>query len=55
MKLMDDALYDLWRDEKCLVEEVLGKAHNPDEMAKRIVNAKREMEDEGVAAAAEES
>ncbi|MGE3779294.1 MAG: type IV pilus twitching motility protein PilT [Pirellulaceae bacterium] len=41
MQLMDDALFKLWRDEKCTVEEVLSKAHNPDDLAKRIVNAKR--------------
>jgi twitching motility protein PilT len=47
MQLMDDALFRLWRDEKCTVEEVLSKAHNPDDLAKRIVNAKRGILDEG--------
>jgi twitching motility protein PilT len=46
MQLMDDALFKHWRDEKCTVEEVLGKAHNPDELAKRIVNAKRGIMDD---------
>jgi twitching motility protein PilT len=46
MQLMDDALFQLWRDEKCTVEEVLAKAHNPDDLAKRIVNAKRGIYDE---------
>jgi twitching motility protein PilT len=47
MQLMDDALFKHWRDEKCTVEEVLSKAHNPDDLAKRIVNAKRGIMDEG--------
>lgn len=46
MQLMDDALFKLWRDEKCTVEEVLSKGHSPDELAKRIVNAKRGIADE---------
>jgi len=41
MQLMDDALFKLWKEEKCAIEEVLSKAHNPDDLAKRIVNAKR--------------
>jgi twitching motility protein PilT len=46
MQLMDDALFKLWKEEKCAIEEVLSKAHNPDDLAKRIVNAKRGMEEE---------
>jgi len=46
MKLMDDALFDLWKDEKCTLEDVLGKAQNPDDLAKRIVNARRGILDE---------
>src|SRR4026209_1165433 len=45
MQLMDDHLFKLWRDEKCTVEELLGKGHSPDELAKRIVNAKRGIDD----------
>jgi twitching motility protein PilT len=41
MQLMDDALFKLWREEKCVIEEILSKAHNPDELAKRIVNYKQ--------------
>ena len=41
MQLMDDALFRLWREEKCIIEEVLAKAHNPDDLAKRIVNYQR--------------
>ncbi len=52
MQLMDDALFNVWRDGKCTVEDVLAKSHRPDDLAKRIVNAKRgvdtgpEVEDE---------
>jgi twitching motility protein PilT len=41
MKLMDDSLFDLWHSEKVSLEDVLSKAHNPDDLAKRVVNAKR--------------
>jgi twitching motility protein PilT len=41
MQLMDDALFKLWQEEKCTVEDVLAKAHNPDDLAKRILNAQR--------------
>jgi twitching motility protein PilT len=41
MQLMDDHLFRLWREEKCVLEDVLGKAQNPDELAKRILNAQR--------------
>ena len=50
MNLMDDALFRLWREEKCTVEDCLGKAHSPDDLAKRIVNAKRGIADEVPAA-----
>jgi twitching motility protein PilT len=46
MQLMDDALFNHWRDENCTVEDVLAKAANPDDLAKRIVNAKRGILDE---------
>jgi twitching motility protein PilT len=46
MQLMDDALFRHWREEKVIIEEVLAKAHNPDELAKRIVNAQRGLLDE---------
>ena len=49
MQLMDDHLFRLWREEKVVIEEVLAKAHNPDELAKRIVNAQRGILDEGAA------
>lgn len=41
MILMDDALFRLWREEKVTTEDVLSKAQNTDELAKRIANARR--------------
>jgi twitching motility protein PilT len=41
MQLMDDALFNLWKEEKCTIEDILGKAANPDDLAKRILNAQR--------------
>ena len=46
MQLMDDALFKLWREEKCTVEDILAKAQSPDDLAKRIVNAKRGLMDD---------
>lgn len=46
MQLMDDALFKLWKDEKVTIEDILSRAHNPDDLAKRIVNAKRGIEEE---------
>ena len=46
MQLMDDSLFFLWRDEQATVEDVLAKAHRPDDLAQRIVNFKRGMETE---------
>jgi twitching motility protein PilT len=51
MQLMDDSLFKLWREEKCTIEDVLGKAHNPDDLAKRIVNAQRGIMDDPTAGA----
>ncbi len=39
MQLMDDALFQLWRDEKCSMEEVLAKSHRPGDLAARIAQA----------------
>ena len=41
MRLMDDSLFKLWRDEKVTIEDVLLKAQSPDDLAKRIANAQR--------------
>jgi twitching motility protein PilT len=49
MQLMDDALFKLWREEKATIEDVLSRAHNPDELAKRILNAQRGILDDPAA------
>ena len=46
MQLMDDALFKLWFEEKVALEEVLSKAHNPDDLAKRVLNAQRGIMDD---------
>ena len=48
MQLMDDHLFRLWLEQKCTLEDVLSKAQNQDELAKRIHNAQRGiMEEQG--------
>jgi twitching motility protein PilT len=47
MNLMDDALFNVWRDGIVNVEDALSKAHRPDDLARRIVNARRGIEDDG--------
>jgi twitching motility protein PilT len=47
MQLMDDALFHLWSEGKVIIEDILSKAHRPDDLAKRIVNARKGIEDEG--------
>jgi twitching motility protein PilT len=46
MILMDDALFRLWQEEKVSTEDVLAKAQNTDELAKRIANARRGIMDD---------
>ena len=46
MQLMDDALFKLWKEEMVTVEDILAKAQNPDDLAKKVVNAKRMMADD---------
>jgi twitching motility protein PilT len=46
MQLLDDHLFRLWKEEKVILEEVLAKAHNPDELAKRIVNYQRGIQED---------
>ena len=41
MKLLDDHLYDHWKNELALKEDVLAKANAPEELAKRIAEAER--------------
>ena len=47
MMLMDDCLFEHWANEKIEREDALGKAQDPDSLAKRIATARRKME-EGV-------
>jgi twitching motility protein PilT len=50
MILMDDSLFNLWREGKCAKEEVVAKSHMPDELNLRIAKAERGIfEDEGEA------
>jgi twitching motility protein PilT len=44
MQLMDDCLFDIWMEEKAEMEDVLGKAQDPDSLAKRIATARRQMD-----------
>ena len=44
MMLNDDSLFKHWAEEKVELEDVLGKAHYPDNLAKRIATAKRQLE-----------
>jgi len=46
MQLMDDALFKHWEAQNVSIEEVLSKAHNADELAKRILNAQRGIMDD---------
>jgi len=57
MQLMDDHLFRLWKEEKVTVEEVLAKAQSPDDVAKRIMDAKRGIfqDDKDLAKAAEQA
>jgi twitching motility protein PilT len=41
MQLMDDHLFRLWQEEKVTIQDALAKAHRPDDLAKRIVAAKK--------------
>lgn len=43
MNLMDDSLFNHWVEERVAMEDVLGKAQDPDSLAKRIANARRAM------------
>ncbi|MBW8885962.1 MAG: Flp pilus assembly complex ATPase component TadA, partial [Planctomycetia bacterium] len=49
MQLMDDGLFKHWREERITIEDALGKAHNPDDLAKRILNAQRGIMDDPAA------
>jgi twitching motility protein PilT len=40
MQLLDDHLFKLWNEKKVTEENVMAKSQNPDELARRIANAK---------------
>ena len=46
MRLLDDSLFKLWRDEKITVEDAMTTANAPEELAKRIALAKRGLFDD---------
>ena len=46
MQLLDDALYNLWKDGLCEEKDVMYKSNNPGELKVRIERAKRGMFDE---------
>lgn len=41
MILMDDALFNHWKNEKISIEDAIAKAISPDDLAKRIANAQK--------------
>ena len=43
MQLMDDSLFGHWRDGLCTQEDVLAKAQRAEDLAQRIVRAKRQL------------
>jgi twitching motility protein PilT len=49
MQLMDDSLFNHWIERNVTMEDALGKAQDPDSLARRIANARRMM-DEGAGA-----
>ena len=48
MKLLDDHLYEHWKNEIATKEDVLAKANSPDDLAKRIAAAERGAFDEDI-------
>ena len=47
MQLLDDAIFDLWKQEMITIEDALAKCHSQEELAKRIARAKQGITDEG--------
>jgi twitching motility protein PilT len=41
MKLLDDAIFEHWRNERVSQEDAMSKANDPEELAKRIAKAKQ--------------
>jgi len=50
MKLLDDHLFEHWKNELVTKEDVIAKANTPDELAKRIASAERGAFDDDLAA-----
>jgi twitching motility protein PilT len=46
MKLLDDHLFEIWRNEIATKEDCLSKANSPDDLAKRFAAAERGVFDE---------
>jgi twitching motility protein PilT len=46
MQLLDDCLFGLWKSGKVVIDEVMVKAQNPDELSKRIAKAQAGMFDD---------
>ncbi len=46
MRLMDDDLFQLWKEQKCTKEDVLAKSHSPDELSQRIAREEQGMFDD---------
>jgi twitching motility protein PilT len=46
MRLLDDSLFKLWREEKITVEDALEKSNSPDDLGKRIALAKKGLFDD---------
>jgi len=53
MKLLDDHLYEHWKNELVTKEDVLAKANSPEDLAKRIADAERGAFDDELDAGAE--
>ena len=47
MIMMDDSLYGLWKDEKVTAEEALSKAHHSVDLARRIADEQRNIDEGG--------
>ncbi|MEX0978553.1 MAG: PilT/PilU family type 4a pilus ATPase, partial [Pirellulales bacterium] len=46
MVLLDESLFNLWKEQKCAKADVLAKAQLPDDLAARIANAERGLFDD---------
>lgn len=46
MQLLDDALYNLWKNDLCEEDAVVMKSNNPGELKARIMRAKKGLLDD---------